>query len=186
MCLAICILILGAMFMYVKQKLFAMEAKIHLLSETISTMAGITMSNSKFCEPQEDEFHEDESYDESHEDESHEDESPEDESHDSHEFEELPVHELVNEIKHIELHEELPEIKTIELPDESVRTEGIVEPIKITVSDDDVNVSSVKQIVVDTSYESMTIKELKEKISELNGPKFKTKKEMLEYLKNKI
>lgn len=183
MCLAICILILGAMFMYVKQKFFAMEAKINLLYETISTMAGITMSNSKFCdephESREDESNEDESQD------SH-DES-QDESNESCEFEEIPVHELVNEIKHIELHEpEFPEIKTIELPDESVRTEGIVEPIKITVSDDDVNVSSVKQIVVDTSYESMTIKELKEKISELNGPKFKTKKEMLEYLKNKI
>ena len=172
MYLAICILMVG-MFLYVKQKLALMESKIHLLSETISTMAGITMTQSNFAN-ESCQLHE--SYNESDESEESQDgseTSSETGSHELPELNDLPelneLPELVNEIKHIEL--------------DDVREEGIVEPIKIIVSDDDVN---VKQIVVDTSYESMTVKELKEKISELNGPKLKTKKEMLDYLKNKI
>ncbi len=175
MYLAICILMVG-MFLYVKQKLALMESKIHLLSETISTMAGITMTQSNFanesCQLHES-YNESDESDESEESQDGSETSSETGSHELPELNDLPelneLPELVNEIKHIEL--------------DDVREEGIVEPIKIIVSDDDVN---VKQIVVDTSYESMTVKELKEKISELNGPKLKTKKEMLDYLKNKI
>ncbi len=52
---------------------------------------------------------------------------------------------------------------------------------KRIVSNDD-----VKTLVLDSPYDAMTLKELKEKVAELNGPKLKTKKELLEYLKNKM
>jgi hypothetical protein len=54
-----------------------------------------------------------------------------------------------------------PEIKTIQLP-------------KTTVSDDDV-----------TEFDGLSLKELKEKVAELDGPKLKTKKECIDFLKLK-
>ncbi len=187
MYLAICILMVG-MFLYVKQRLALMESKIHLLSETISTMAGITMTHSNFVNELHESCDSEDRFQDGSENSSEEcsengsedgsDNGSDDGSDDGSEngsdsSKKESLNEMVNEIKHIELSE----------VDEPVRMDGIVEPVKIIVSDDDVN---VKQIVVDTSYESMTVKELKEKISELNGPKLKTKKEMLDYLKNKI
>jgi len=35
-------------------------------------------------------------------------------------------------------------------------------------------------------FDSLTLKELKDKVAELNGPKLKTKKELIEFLQNKI
>jgi hypothetical protein len=35
-------------------------------------------------------------------------------------------------------------------------------------------------------YESLTLKELKDKVADLGGPKLRTKKELLDFLKNKI
>jgi hypothetical protein len=176
MYLAILVLLFGGMFLFVKQKLAMMEARINLLSETISTMAGITMNSiaEPVCE------HESES-------DCDDSESDCDDSESNCDSESDP--EIV----------ELPDMIQV-LP--RVDDDVIVNPIKIVVSDDDVTTpvkkivvdtsseslseTPVKQIVVDTSYESLTVKELKEKISELNGPKLKTKKEMIEYLKNKI
>lgn len=177
MYLAILVLLFGGMFLFVKQKLSMMEARLNLLSETISTMAGITMNS--IAEP----VCEDESESESES----EDESNCDDSVSNCDSESDP--EII----------ELPDMIQV-LP--RVDDDVIVNPIKIVVSDDDVTTpvkkividtsseslseTPVKQIVVDTSYESLTVKELKEKISELNGPKLKTKKEMIDYLKNKI
>jgi hypothetical protein len=56
---------------------------------------------------------------------------------------------------------EEPEIKMIQLP-------------KTTVSDDDV-----------TEFDGFSLKELKEKVTELDGPKLKTKKECIDFLKIK-
>jgi hypothetical protein len=177
MCLAILTLLFGGMFLYVKQKISMMESKLHLLSETISTMAGITMQQHPFeCrEVGHESLCNSESSSESY---SESDESTSDTDS------EIEIELCEPELKSIELSEPKklePEVKTIDLEVEHVRDEMITEPVKIRVSDDDV--TSTKQIVVDMSYESMTVKELKEKIAELNGPKFKTKKEMLEFLK---
>lgn len=169
MCLAVLVLLFGGMFLFVKQKLAMMEARLNLLSETISTMAGITMNsieNKETHESDHSEHSDSEHSDSEHSDSDSESEHSESESDSEIEIEEYKMPDLVN-------------VETIPRVDDV-----IVEPIKIIVSDDDV--TSVKQIVVDTSYESLTVKELKEKISELNGPKLKTKKEMIEYLKNKI
>jgi hypothetical protein len=45
-----------------------------------------------------------------------------------------------------------------------------------------------KRVVSDDTidYESLTLKELKDKVTELNGPKLRTKKELIDFLKNKI
>jgi len=44
---------------------------------------------------------------------------------------------------------------------------------------------NIKTFMLDSPYEAMSLKELKEKVAEINGPKLKTKKELMEYLKNK-
>ncbi len=49
-----------------------------------------------------------------------------------------------------------------------------------------VSADDVKTLKLDSPYEAMTLKELKEKVAEINGPKLKTKKELMEYLKNKM
>jgi len=169
MCLAVLVLLFGGMFLFVKQKLAMMEARLNLLSETISTMAGITMNSMNECENSVHKLDQSDSESESESDES-ESKSENSES----------VYETESNCE-IEIEEyKVPDLVNVE---PISRDDVIAEPIKIIVSDDDV---TVKQIVVDTSYESLTVKELKEKISELNGPKLKTKKEMIEYLKNKI
>jgi hypothetical protein len=64
------------------------------------------------------------------------------------------------------------------------------------VSDDEVEVldivevnevSEVKKINLEgPDYESLSLKELKDKVTDLGGPKLRTKKELLDFLKNKI
>jgi hypothetical protein len=60
------------------------------------------------------------------------------------------------------------------------------------VSDDEVEVleveiNEVKKIQLEgLDYESLSLKELKDKVSDLGGPKLRTKKELLDFLKNKI
>jgi hypothetical protein len=69
------------------------------------------------------------------------------------------------------------ELASVELVSKSV-DEGL--PKRIVSADD------VKTLKLDSPYEAMTLKELKEKVAEINGPKLKTKKELMEYLKNKM
>ena len=52
---------------------------------------------------------------------------------------------------------------------------------KRKVSSDD-----VKTLSVELNYDYLSVKELKDKVAEMNGPKLKTKKELLEFLKNKL
>jgi hypothetical protein len=56
----------------------------------------------------------------------------------------------------------------------------VTEEVLPEVTDD------VKTLSVDLNYEALSVKELKDKVTELNGPKLKTKKELLEFLKNKM
>jgi len=57
----------------------------------------------------------------------------------------------------------------------------LTEPELIVVSDDD-----TKKIELPTEFDNFTVKELKEKVAELNGPKLKTKKELIQFLSNNI
>jgi hypothetical protein len=49
-----------------------------------------------------------------------------------------------------------------------------------------VSTDHVKTLTLDSPYDAMSLKELKEKVAETNGPKLKTKKELIDYLKNKM
>ena len=141
-------LFIGLLFMYVRQKLSALESRVNLLTDTVQTMAGFTRI-------------EDESDDES-EEESEEESEKEDEINEP-EKGYFPVLEM-------------KEFPTIEK-----------EEIKV-VSDDEieeVNEVTVKKIQLEgPDYESLTLKELKDKVAELGGPKLRTKKELLDFLKN--
>ena len=73
-------------------------------------------------------------------------------------------------------------------------TVGRMDDMKV-VSDDEVDVvevevnevSEVKKINLEgPDYESLSLKELKDKVTDLGGPKLRTKKELLDFLKNKI
>ena len=168
------VIILGLLFLlgmfYVKRRLDANDKRLDLLTDTIQTMAGIRMEE---IEKESEEEDEDEESDEESEDDS-EDESVESTKNVLWTREDSPVLQWdriteinvpdevdgqTTELKVLTLEE--PEIKTIQLP-------------KVTVSDDDV-----------TEFDGFTLKELKEKVAELGGPKLKTKKECIEFLKIK-
>jgi len=89
---------------------------------------------------------------------------------------------------------------TVELSDV-----GVLEPLSVPIItevlsevlseslDVDVNLpkrkiseDNVKTLQVNVDYDSMSVKELKERVADLGGPKLKTKKDLVEFLKNKI
>jgi hypothetical protein len=150
-------LMIGLLFMFVRQKLSALESKVNLLTDTVQTMAGL---NRLSYEADSSESEEDED-EESEEEEESEDE---DEVKDP-EIVDVSEPEVINltwDVNPISLEPEPePEVKTITLE-------------KRVVSDDNVD------------YESLTLKELKDKVTDLGGPKLRTKKELLDFLKNKI
>lgn len=162
------VFILGLLFLlglfYVKRRLDGYDKRLELLTETIQTMAGIRMEEiDKESEESEDE-------EESEEEEEEEsqwnsldepvDEPVEPQWNRLDEPVETQWNRVVEPIE-LELDPVEPEIKTIQLP-------------KITVSDDDVS-----------GFDGLSLKELKEKVAELNGPKLKTKKECIDFLKIK-
>jgi hypothetical protein len=93
-----------------------------------------------------------------------EDESDEESEESEEDYEPInEIYEREEEIEEPEIYVSTlePEIKTIQLP-------------RTTVSDDDV-----------TEFDGFSLKELKEKVTELEGPKLKTKKECIDFLKIK-
>lgn len=151
-------LMIGLLFMFVRQKLSALESKVNLLTDTVQTMAGL---NRLSYEADSSDSEED-SDEESEEEEESEDE---DEPVKDPEIVDVSEPEVINltwDVNPISLESEPePEVKTITLE-------------KRVVSDDNVD------------YESLTLKELKDKVTDLGGPKLRTKKELLDFLKNKI
>lgn len=172
------VIILGLLFLlgmfYVKRRLDANDKRLDLLTDTIQTMAGIRMEEIEKDSDESDESDEDEEESEDESDDESDDESVESTKNALWTREDTPVLQWdriveinvpdevdgqTTELKVLTLDE--PEIKTIQLP-------------KVTVSDDDV-----------TEFDGFTLKELKEKVAELGGPKLKTKKECIEFLKIK-
>ena len=145
-------LLIGLLFMFVRQKLSALESRVNLLTDTVQTMAGFSRVES------EEEEDEDES-------ESEEEEESEEES--------------VDEIKDIEPEKGyFPVLEMKEFP-------TIEKEMEIKVVSDDEEEVTVKKIQLEgPDYESLTLKELKDKVSDLGGPKLRTKKELLDFLKN--
>ena len=64
--------------------------------------------------------------------------------------------------------------------------ESVYEPVDVNLPKRKISEDTVKTLVVNVDYDSMSVKELKEKVAELGGPKLKTKKDLVEFLKNKI
>jgi hypothetical protein len=165
----ICILLI-AMFVYFRQRMLVCEEKLSLLTETVETIAGITRTSltslPSLPEPTDPiyECSESESDDDSDDG---TDSSVSVKSYTPVKYENKEATELVNEL-------------VTELCDVFSKT---------NVSDDESEIEPnelvVKKIEVDL-YNSMSVKELKEKVTELGGPKLKTKKELVDFLKTEI
>jgi hypothetical protein len=89
---------------------------------------------------------------------------------------------------------EISEVEPLSAPQEvlpdlsEVLTEVLHETLDVDVDLPKRKISedNVKTLLVNLDYDSMSVKELKEKVADLGGPKLKTKKDLVEFLKNKI
>lgn len=167
--LAITLILMGVFFFYVRQKLVSFENRLELLSQTIQTMAGVTRAA----------LQDDDSVEES--------DSDQDEETDN---------ELQLDYEEPELYPERvtvsdDDVKKISLPENEILEELEVKKVQPEELEDK-NVDEVKKLTltsldeVKTELDTLTLKELKDKVAELNGPKLKTKKELIEFIQNKI
>ena len=145
-------LLIGLLFMFVRQKLSALESRVNLLTDTVQTMAGFRRVES-------------DTEDDTDEESESEEEEEEEETYFAKEETYFPM--IVKETP--------------------VRMEP--EPEMKVVSDDEVEIelneiNEVKKIQLEGDYENLSLKELKDKVAELGGPKLRTKKELLDFLKN--
>uniref|UniRef100_A0A6C0HXF1 Uncharacterized protein n=1 Tax=viral metagenome TaxID=1070528 RepID=A0A6C0HXF1_9ZZZZ len=150
-------LLIGLLFMFVRQKLSALESRVNLLTDTVQTMAGF-----RRVEDEEESEDEDES-----------------EEEDEEEEEEKGYFTRVG----IETGTAFGEVGRMEKEDMKVVSDDEVEVVELNevteVKED------VKKIQLEgPDYESLSLKELKDKVSDLGGPKLRTKKELVEFLKN--
>jgi hypothetical protein len=149
-------LLIGLLFMFVRQKLSALESRVNLLTDTVQTMAGFRRV----------------------EDEEDEDEDEEEEEEDEEEEEEEEKEEYFDEVG-IENVTSFGEVGRMEKEDMKVVSDDEVDVLEVEINE-------VKKIQLDGDYESLSLKELKDKVTDLGGPKLRTKKELLDFLKNKI
>ena len=70
--------------------------------------------------------------------------------------------------------------KKIETYTTSFKEKILERSSQLGIKDEQLN--SLMQYIYD--YESLSLKELKDKVTELGGPKLRTKKELLDFLKN--
>jgi len=156
--LAITLILMVVFFFYIRQKLFMFENRLELMSETIETMAMVTREALQDSDEESDESSETSECSDVHLDYESRERTPErvTVSDDDVKRVSLPAQEVCEEIEVKKMIE--PDVKIVP---EFVETE--VGP-----------------------FDSLTLKELKDKVAELNGPKLKTKKELIEFLQNKI
>jgi Ran GTPase-activating protein (RanGAP) involved in mRNA processing and transport len=141
-------LLIGVFFLFVRQKLSALESRVNLLTDTVQTMAGLNRVE--------------------YQDEDDEDEEEEEDEEDEDEEEE----------------EEEVEVKKIELDEPQLE----IEDIGLTIEPNEVKTISLEKRVVsddNVDYESMSLKDLKEKVALVGGPKLRTKKELVDFLNKK-
>ena len=147
-------LLIGLLFMFVRQKLSALESRVNLLTDTVQTMAGFSRV-------------------EDEEDETDEESESEEESEESEEY--------FTRVG-IENGETLENVCRMEKEDMKVVSDDEIE-LEVT----EVAEADIKKIQLEgPDYESLSLKELKDKVADLGGPKLRTKKELLDFLKNKI
>ena len=147
-------LLIGLLFMFVRQKLSALESRVNLLTDTVQTMAGFRRVESDT---------EDDTDEESESDESEAPETYFPKIEEETYFPKTPVR-----------MEPEPEMKVV--------SDDEVEMIELNEINE---VKDVKKIQLEgPDYENLSLKELKDKVAELGGPKLRTKKELLDFLKN--
>ena len=200
-------LLIGLLFLFVRQKIYSFEHRLNLLSDTIQAIAGLNVQHTIEDEDEEDED-EDADADEAEADEDEAEEAEEEEEAEAeaifqsfknvntinleplkfefnleHSFEHLKtnIEHLKPNIEYLE-----PNIEYLEPHLEHLDPIEYLEPscehLELSL---DSKVITLERVVSDEIYEKMTVKELKEKVSEVDGPKFKTKKEMVDFLKSR-
>ena len=156
-------LLIGLLFMFVRQKLSALESRVNLLTDTVQTMAGFRRVEDEEDEEEEDDEEEDED----------EEEEEEEEEEEKGYFTRVGIENGIN----------LGSVGRMEKEDIKVVSDDEVEVLELN----DINEVEVKKINLEgPDYESLSLKELKDKVTDLGGPKLRTKKELLDFLKNKI
>ena len=162
--LAITLILMALFFFFVRQKLNHFETRLDLMSDTIQTMAGVTRAALQ---------------------ESDSDSSSECES-DSSSEESLELLDDVRDPTPERVTVSDDDVKRVTLPENEILEEFEVK--KMVLSEDGVVEDTLVKLVsdMDKNLESLTLKELKDKVTELNGPKLKTKKELIEFLQKKI
>ena len=156
-------LLIGLLFMFVRQKLSALESRVNLLTDTVQTMAGFRRVEDEEDEEEEDDEEEDED----------EEEEEEEEEEEKGSFTRVGIENGIN----------LGSVGRMEKEDIKVVSDDEVEVLELN----DINEVEVKKINLEgPDYESLSLKELKDKVTDLGGPKLRTKKELLDFLKNKI
>ena len=177
-CLAISCLLIGLLYVYVRQQFAFQSNQIGQLTNLIKTMA-VEISPKKE-EPRELKM---DSVDDRIEvsDDSCSETDSETDSDDEEPVKrfDLPKIEIepVNELKVAKV-----EAK-VEAPEPGVELDELPELMVDDIEADDL---SSKKITIETNYEAWSLKDLKAKISEMGGPTLKTKKLMLEYLEKKV
>jgi hypothetical protein len=147
MILAITVVLVVAVFLYVRHKMIYFEHRLELLSDTIQTMAGVTCATLQASDNDSDES-----------------ESTDSESAD-------------------EMDESCSESVRFPTPERTTVSDDDVR--RVIVPENEVEEIEVKKTEVELSeraLETLTLKELKDRVTEINGPKLKTKKELIEFL----
>jgi hypothetical protein len=168
-CLAISCLLIGLLYVYVRQQFAAQNNQIGELSRFIRGMAAevtpkeLTVVKEDYLEKEEKQELIEVS------DDSESDSDSDSESDD--EGANIRTFDLEN-VKVEKLDETIPDL---------LEPLDVLEPEIIEVVEE-----TAKKIVLETNYEQWSLKELKEKITQMGGPNLKTKKLMIEYLEKKV
>jgi hypothetical protein len=202
LCLAMSLGLSAILYFYMKQKISNIEHRLNTLSDVVQTLAdefckgevktisNIPLDNSLYDVNN---MEENESSEEAESEESDgETDYDSDSSSDEEQLiaEDVPleaepkVEQVDKQIEFIELNEPEPivvhkDIKTLE-----IKLDEPEAPL-IKVSDDDVLETKHIQVSV-VDYSHLSLKDLKQKVSDLGGPPLKTKPALLNFLKNKV
>jgi hypothetical protein len=178
-----------------RQRISALEDRVALLSKLTTAVAGVTrtLSEPENVVVENENENENESNDEAEYESESDSESEPNVS--------VPIHLLMDEfprMAHSMMCEDTLTCMILEEPLNLVISEPVtitevesspaieIEEVDTELPKRKVSSDDVKTLSVEINYESLSVKELKDKVAEMNGPKLKTKKELLEFLKNKM
>jgi hypothetical protein len=160
-CLAISCLLIGLLYVYVRQQFAAQNNTIGELSRFIRGMAAeVTEKEIKVVQ--------------------------EDEKEDKQVLIEVSDDSESDSDSESESGDEGADIRTFDIESVKVEMPELLEPEVLPEIIEVVVEETAKKIVLETNYEQWSLKELKEKISGMGGPNLKTKKLMIEYLEKKV